>query len=292
MRLLIATVATLVLSLVLAVTYPDVMIKPGQLSEGHRSLDRDCLRCHALTQGASAANCLRCHHLVDIGRRTTAGAPLPATGSRKVAFHASLANTDCMECHTVHASARHRQEVVFQHDLLAVADRQNCGACHLREKPADRLHERLRAGCVSCHNTRGWRPASFDHASLTAASNCLSCHQQDRPEDELHRQGSGSCGTCHGTRAWRPATFDHARYFRFDANHPADCRVCHTDSRSFAAYTCYGCHEHAPARIAAEHREEGISNFEDCARCHRSGEGDEAEGRGRWEGRGEEDEDD
>ncbi|HEX7185835.1 MAG TPA: class III cytochrome C family protein [Thermoanaerobaculia bacterium] len=246
MRLLIATVATLVLSLVLAVTYPDVMIKPGQLSEGHRSLDRDCLRCHALAQGASAANCLRCHHLVDIGRRTTAGAPLPATGSRKVAFHASLANTDCMECHTVHASARHRQEVVFQHDLLAVADRQNCGACH----------------------------------------------QQDRPEDELHRQGSDSCGTCHGTRAWRPATFDHARYFRFDANHPADCRVCHTDSRSFAAYTCYGCHEHAPARIAAEHREEGISNFEDCARCHRSGEEDEAEGRGRREGRGEDDEDD
>lgn len=243
-------------------------------------------------QGAAAANCLRCHKLEDIGRRTTTGAPLPATGSRKIAFHASLANTDCMECHTVHASVRHRREIAFQHDLLAAAVRKDCGSCHLGEKPADALHQRLQVGCASCHSTGAWRPASFDHGSLTSVSNCISCHQADRPDDELHRQASDTCGTCHGTGSWRPATFDHARYFRFDANHPATCRTCHTDSRSFATYTCYGCHEHAPARIAAEHREEGISNFQDCSRCHRSGEEDEAEGRGRREGGEEEDEED
>ncbi|MFM7402028.1 MAG: hypothetical protein ACKO4W_14110 [Bacteroidota bacterium] len=41
----------------------------------------------------------------------------------------------------------------------------------------------------------------------------------------------------------------------------------------------YGCHEHNRANTLAEHREEGISNINDCARCHKSpdehGEGEE-----------------
>ena len=243
MRLLLVVVGTAVLSLILAVTYPDVMIKPGSLSEGHQSLDRDCLRCHTPFQGASAAVCLECHKLNAIGRTTMAGVPLPATGARKVQFHASLANTDCMACHTVHSSARHRREVVFQHALLAPEARNECRSCHLPEMPAD----------------------------------------------ELHRQAQGSCSPCHSTTGWRPATFDHARYFRFDGNHPADCRSCHMDRATFSVYSCYGCHEHSPARIAAEHREEGIQNFENCVRCHRSGDEEEAEGHGeRGRGEGEE----
>lgn len=283
MRWLIAVVGTLVLSLVLVVQYPDVMIKPGPLSEGHRSLDRDCFRCHAWLQGAVTASCLRCHKLDDIGRRTTAGVLLPATGPRKVAFHASLADTECMACHTLHASVRHRKEVIFRHELLAATARERCAACHAGEKPADALHRRVQVGCASCHQPGGWRPASFDHEALTSASNCISCHRTDKPEDGLHRQVSDLCGTCHATRSWRPATFDHARYFRFDSNHPSSCNLCHTDSGSYRTYTCYGCHEHSPARIAAEHREEGIRSFENCVRCHRSGQ--EAEGEGHGEGR-------
>ncbi|HSG39325.1 MAG TPA: class III cytochrome C family protein [Thermoanaerobaculia bacterium] len=246
MRLLLILAATLILFLALALAYPDVMIKPGKLSEGHRSLERDCFGCHAPIRGASSVSCLSCHKLEGIGRVTTAGAPLPAERFRKLRFHAGLGGTDCMRCHNLHASVRHRKTATFEHELLAAEFRRECQTCHLEQKPADELHSRL----------------------------------NDR------------CGSCHATAAWKPATFEHDRYFRFDANHPATCRTCHTDQGTFSTYTCYGCHEHSRAGILAEHREEGIRNIENCARCHRSGNEDEAEGgEGGGEGESHEDED-
>lgn len=286
MRLLIAVAATLVLSLVLAVEHPDQMLKPGRLSAGHLALEHDCLRCHTPMRGVAAASCLSCHRLAEIGRRTTAGAFLRAA-SGKVLFHASLANTDCLSCHALHTSARHRREVAFEHGFLAAAVRGDCGSCHLHERPADALHERLTVRCAACHATGAWRPATFDHGAAAPGSACASCHRQDRPDDAMHRQVQDNCGACHGTAAWRPATFDHDRYFRFDLDHPSDCRLCHAEGGSFTEYSCYGCHEHSPARISAEHREEGIRSFDDCARCHRSAEEGEAEG---FEG-GEDDDD-
>ncbi len=246
MRLLLILAVTLILSLALAIAYPDVMIKPGKLSDGHRSLERDCFGCHAPIRGASSASCLSCHKLKRIGRVTTAGVPLPTDRFRKLRFHEGLSDADCMRCHTLHASVRHRKTATFQHELLTAEFRSECQSCHLEQKPADELHSRL----------------------------------TDR------------CGSCHKTAAWKPATFDHGRYFRFDVNHPADCRACHTDRSTFSTYTCYGCHEHSPAGILAEHREEGIREIQNCARCHRSGNEDEAEGRGEgWEGGDEGDDD-
>lgn len=245
MRWLLSSAATLALSLALAVLHPDVMIKPGKLSEGHRGLNRDCLECHAPIRGAGSASCQSCHKLPQIGRVTTAGLPLPAERSRKLRFHAGLRNVDCMQCHTLHAGVRHRKAASFQHEMLAPEIRRDCQICHL----------------------------------------------EDRPQDALHRQVATSCTQCHTTAGWRPATFDHGRYFRFDANHPATCETCHTDRTTFSTYSCYGCHEHSSARILEEHLEEGIRNVENCARCHRSGNEDEAEGGG-GEGREEGEEDD
>ena len=68
MRLLLILAVTLILFLALALAYPDVMIKPGKLSEGHRSLERDCFGCHAPIRGASSVSCLSCHKLEGIGR--------------------------------------------------------------------------------------------------------------------------------------------------------------------------------------------------------------------------------
>jgi hypothetical protein len=294
-RLLIAFFSTLILALILTVENPDLMIEPGRLSESHRQLDHDCFRCHGAMQGAAASACLRCHKLPDIGRRTSRGVLLPEGGARKVLFHAALANPDCLGCHTLHLSERHRTPTRFQHDFLAATVRADCRSCHERQRPRDALHRNLRAGCAACHRPEAWRPASIDHQRLPPGAACVSCHQSDRPQDELHRQVTDSCGKCHGTERWRPATFDHARYFRFDQNHPADCKTCHLDRGTFATYSCYGCHEHSPAKIAAEHQEEGIRSFENCARCHRSGEEGESEHReGRREGaeRGDRDEDD
>ncbi|HEX6902934.1 MAG TPA: cytochrome c3 family protein [Thermoanaerobaculia bacterium] len=291
MRLLLILAVTLILSLALAVAYPDVMIKPGELSAGHRGLERACLGCHAPIRGASSASCLSCHKLDRIGRATTAGLPLPAERFAKLRFHAGLRETDCMRCHTLHASVRHRKEATFQHALLAPAVRGDCRSCHLDRKPADELHSRLNDGCGSCHNTAAWKSAVFDHRALASGTDCAACHGKDKPEDELHPRVTKSCVYCHTTKRWRPAKFDHNRYFRFDANHPADCQVCHTDGSTFSIYTCYGCHEHSPAGILAEHREEGIRNVENCARCHRSGQENEAEGGGEQR-EGEEEDDD
>jgi hypothetical protein len=49
-------------------------------------------------------------------------------------------------------------------------------------------------------------------------------------------------------------------------------------ANDYKKYTCYGCHEHTPAKIKREHLEEGIRNFDNCVECHRSGDKDEAKG--------------
>jgi hypothetical protein len=185
------------------------------------------------------------------------------------------------------------------------ADSQRCRSCHA---PADiglrttmgtpisptgikaAFHQELISqDCMACHSEhegtrlteRGRRP--FTHALLREAirGQCATCHQQ--PRDNLHQQVTGDCAQCHGLQAWRPASFDHARFFALDRDHDAECVTCHVNN-VFKGYTCYGCHEHQPARVRAEHVEEGIRDFEDCVRCHRSASGEPGE-RGSREGR-------
>lgn len=87
-----------------------------------------------------------------------------------------------------------------------------------------------------------------------------------------------NCIQCHLTSRWTPADFDHSAYFVLDRNHNASCKTCHTNNQF--EDTCYGCHEHTPSNILGEHREEGISNINDCVRCHKSGNEHDMEGRG------------
>ncbi len=196
------------------------------------------------------------------------------------------------------------QECFACHTLFQGSDPAKCRDCH-RPDTIGRLttqgapipdadqrvafHQELREqDCLACHSDhQGVRPyhaeRGFSHALLVPARQrqCSSCHQP--PKDTLHRQLKGECTSCHSQQAWRPATFDHARYFRFDRHHPDNCESCHQES-DYQRYTCYGCHEHTPARIRAKHSEEGIRDFEDCARCHRSGDDDEIVGE--WGERG------
>jgi ribosomal protein L34E len=53
-------------------------------------------------------------------------------------------------------------------------------------------------------------------------------------------------------------------------------RDCHTSSSDFKIDTCYGCHERTPANMAEEHREQRVQDLARCARCHRTGKGDDA----------------
>ena len=158
---------------------------------------------------------------------------------------------DCTACHVVTSW----QEITFSHEGDYAVD---CIACHTVDKPANHYPGQ----CSACHITSGWLPASFDH-QVSGATDCLSCHTVDRPGNHF----GGQCSTCHSTNAWKPASFSHT----FPLDHGGagqQCQLCHTNS-SYTSYTCYGCHEHSPSNIREEH--EGISNLDNCVRCHWDG---------------------
>ena len=165
-----------------------------------------------------------------------------------------------------------------------------CVGCHAGDDAHDGAFGQR---CETCHQPTTWEDATFDHAQtgfpLTGAhaqvacqdchtssdftvkldTACVACHQ----EPDYHRGLFGTtCEACHTTTAWQPAKYDEPH--RFPIDHGAglrgnSCQVCHPNT--LQEYTCYGCHEHNPARIAAEHREEGIFDFQNCVKCHPTG---------------------
>jgi hypothetical protein len=269
----------LVVGVALAFVFPHLMISPGPLVKGHAELTTDCFACHAAWRGASSGRCVECHAVADAGLRTTKGVPIAHEGI-KASFHQQLIEQDCIACHSDHQGAKltERSRKPFSHDLLKAAVRDTCSACHAA--PKDTVHRALRADCSTCHESKAWKPAHFDHALLDKADldRCESCH--DAPGDRLHRQIQGGCQSCHKTLAWKPATFEHDKSFVLDRDHEAPCETCHRNN-DYSRYTCYGCHEHSPAGIRAEHVEEGIRDVENCVECHRDPRVEPEKGRGR-----------
>ena len=256
---------------------PETTVSPGDLIAGHESIAADCFRCHTAFRGTPSEKCIACHASGSIGLELTTGAPIVRT-QRRPQFHQALLEPACAACHSDHlGTGRPGANAVFTHELLRKDVLTTCGDCHGDRTPQDDLHRVAPTTCGSCHGFEAWKPATFDHATLVADQQrrCVACHADVRPSDVLHRQAGEDCATCHATQAWKPATFEHEKYFRFDRHHPADpCQSCHPETLD--RYTCYGCHEHTPQGIAGEHREEGITDFEDCVKCHRSGDEDEA----------------
>lgn len=215
--------------------------------------------------------------------------PMLAPGGLMKA-HAAIAS-DCFACH----------------QPLRGSTAEKCTTCHepdriglftTRGRPIERhatgFHQALLdRDCMACHTDHAGADArralhAFSHELIEphTRSQCASCHR--KPDDGLHRGVRENCSACHSTTAWKPATFDHARYFVLDRDHDVACSTCHDQDR-YTTYTCYGCHEHTPARIRAEHRDEGIRNVENCVECHRSA--DEPDERGHGGRRGGKDDD-
>jgi hypothetical protein len=188
-----------------------------------------------------------------------------------VAGHTGLA-TDCFACHSPWRGADSGR-CMQCHARADIGLRTTQGLPVPRRSVTTSFHQDLiEQDCMACHSDhQGLRPARrpFSHALLQASvrERCQSCHAP--PADSLHRQIRDNCAQCHAQVAWKPATFEHDPLFRLDRDHNAACVTCHTGS-DFSRYTCYGCHEHQPARVRAEHLEEGIRDFENCVDCHRS----------------------
>lgn len=235
--------------------YPTAMLAPGALSAGHRTLGEDCFACHQPWRGATVVRCLSCHRIAEIGLRDTQHRPL-AIRARAASFHQHLLEKNCLTCHSAHAGSRSSlPEKTFTHALLAPRVGTRCNTCH--QAPNDGIHPDFQGQCSTCHQQQRWRPATFDHTRwfpLTGdhAATCDTCHQHIRAPE-----ASGTVITA-GTKPTHNSNL--------------------VQQRDFKTYTCYGCHEHRPTRIRAEHAEEGIRDLNNCVRCHRNGR-EQGEGR-------------
>ncbi len=197
--------------------------------------------------------------------------------------HADVA-TDCFACHVPFRGAV-APKCVTCHAVATIGSRTTKGAMLTSPRPKVGFHQQLSTpNCLTCHTGHegsafalGHRQ-SFSHALLqpAAGAKCETCHTA--PDTAAHRGASATCGQCHGQQAWKPANFEHAKYFLLDGPHATPCATCHLNNDT-GRYTCFGCHEHQPAAIRAKHVREGIPNFEDCARCHRSTRGEHGERR-------------
>lgn len=192
-------------------------------------------------------------------------------------------NTDCFACHAPLTGAQSARCVTC-HKPEDIGRLTTTGLPVTKPLTATPFHQKLiNQDCVACHSdhagVKRFRPQGhFDHALLNAATRtqCQTCHKS--PTDRLHQQISGNCTQCHSQEKWKPATFDHNKFFVLDRDHTTECATCHVRN-DYSRYTCYGCHEHTPAKIRREHVEEGIRSFENCVECHRSADEHGARGR-------------
>ncbi len=207
--------------------------------------------------------------------------------------HASLA-TDCFACHAPwHGAAADRCTACHALPDIGVRTtkglRVASGQAFGSGPPKVLFHQQLAdPDCLGCHTDhasprltqRSRKP--FSHALLQPAirDRCESCHTV--PALEMHRTLTGPCAQCHQADAWKPATFAHDKHFLLDRDHDVSCVTCHV-AGDYRRYTCYGCHEHTPAKVLRKHQKEGIRDTGNCVRCHRSAD-DEPRGKEGGEG--------
>jgi hypothetical protein len=204
-----------------------------------------------------------------------------------VKAHADLA-TDCFVCHApLRGAAPERCARCHALPDIGVRTTRGVPVVHTTVKAA--FHQQLtEQDCMACHSDHlrpglaGRGAKHFSHQLLRAdvRGRCATCHKP--PADSLHRQVAGNCAQCHRQESWKPATFAHDKLFLLDKDHNAPCATCHAGN-DYQRYTCYGCHEHQPDKIRSKHEKEGIREFDNCVKCHRSA--DEKEGREGGRGR-------
>ena len=278
----------------------------------HSELERECTMCHRPWRGVDSARCLACHTVVEDEIAFTTGlhGPLPdssacvrchtehrgrdaditeagvssfphAAYGFSLALHQELVDGTAFVCADCHAGTGH--------DF----DPSGCAACH-SEMGGGFVGPHVDdygGNCLSCHDGTGVL-ADFDHGALFpltgahALPDCRVCHDREltgRPpaaceachqEAMVHLGQFGTdCAACHTADGWSPARL---RYHSFPLDHgdpsEVDCRVCHP--ANYVGYVCAGCHEHQPAQIELAHSKKGITDVEDCVRCHPTGDED------------------
>jgi hypothetical protein len=253
-----------------------------------------CLGCHAEPKshfGKFGTECAKCHTTTNWRAASFSASTAPAGGAfdhSRTAFpltghHAAV---DCKKCHI---------DGKFKGTPTA------CVSCHA--EPKSHLGK-FGTECKSCHSTATWKIASvpvaalgktFDHSKTAfpltgkhTAVACAQCHTDGKfkgtqtacvachAEPKVHAGSKlgTDCAKCHTTSTWTGGTlgdFKHA----FPVAHgrknrgASACSVCHAKVDAYATYTCYGCHEHNPAKVARQHKK--VADLDNCVKCHKGG---------------------
>ncbi len=254
----------------------DIECEACHIGKKFTGLDAACVSCHLKDDahdGRFGTQCDVCHNTqtweeasFDHDRTN-----FPLTGKH--------VNVDCEACH-----------IGGQYTGLDTA----CVSCHLKD---DAHNGQFGTQCEQCHVPDAWDRVTFDHNQTNfpldgahvnvpckschvggqyagTPTECVACH----PEPDVHKGQFGTaCAECHTTTAWKPAYLpEHTFPLDHGSRTILACDVCH-DQGTFETYTCYNCHEHTPDKIRREHLEEGITDFQDCVRCHPTGREEEGE---------------
>ncbi len=226
-----------------------------------------CETCHTASDGAAESFpvnapalelCLSCH---EDPREATRAAGLAADR-----VHSPVAEGDCQQCHTPHASD--------QEGLLRGAQSSVCGTCHTEAADATGTkapHRPAAEACTSCHLPHAG-PARLLLAETPAL--CESCHGEVKEQTSRKvphpPAAEGNCLTCHD-----PHGTDHEGLLVTDAG--SLCLGCHEPVRTqlgarvahepAASGRCVSCHE--PHGSVDEHLT--VANLGGaCLSCHQN----------------------
>jgi hypothetical protein len=176
--------------------------------------------------------------------------------------------------------AQTRCESCHQNGIFKGTPR-DCASCHLSGQRFARgnvvmpqQHVPTQAACDTCHTTRAFAGARFNHAGV-APGTCQTCHTgslaSGKPAN--HIATSASCDSCHRTTAWSPAAgFDHAGVVA------GTCATCHGAGRATgksaqhmptnAGQSCDDCHRGFSAWRPTSWNHSQMAVTAQCASCH------------------------
>jgi hypothetical protein len=281
----------------------------------HAEFERECLHCHAPVHCLSASRCQRCHLEIAAQRAEATGLHGILPGTDKCQHcHPEHRGRDAVISNVPFVNVDHRQLTGFdlaRHGQDYEGEPMNCESCHPRGRFAAETVDCVTchaaadpgfvgqhlaafgAACADCHDGKD-RMIGFEHRQVfaldgahaeiecvdchtgqiysTASGECVTCHQ----EPPVHAGLFGfDCARCHSDVAWKPTQLtEHA--FRLDhgGNGESACETCHVGT--YVEHTCYGCHDHQPELVRAQHLGEGIDDVEGCVECHPTGQAGEA----------------
>ena len=252
-----------------------------------------CLDCHTDVHGGQfthrqdGGDCKSCHDEASWKPARFTAADHARTAYPLLGKHAAV---DCTKCHLP------KGKQTAYHVVLFAA----CTACH-QDQHKHQFAARHNNRCEDCHDTAGWKPATYSFAAHDQTSfalkgahiavPCSGCHIPRGADTayhpaaaictDCHRTPHGSlvaalrCEACHSVLSWKERSrFDHSQTaFTLLGRHAAvDCLACHKPSTEKgvrtiafrgAAKDCAGCHADVHAG-----QFQASGGTQDCARCH------------------------